>query len=113
MVTDLVAKKVIYPVMSEEIMTEIRRVITEKFPEFTQHGKQLEKLLRHYASWMPLGSINVTVCRDPDDNKFIETALLGKCNYIISGDKDHLDLKTYKTITILSPAQFLDVIDEI
>ena len=32
------------------------------------------------------------VCRDPDDNMVLECALVGHAQYIVSGDKDLLDL---------------------
>ncbi|MDE7139195.1 MAG: putative toxin-antitoxin system toxin component, PIN family [Treponemataceae bacterium] len=48
----------------------------------------------------------VSVCRDKDDNKFIECALAGKCLYIVSGDADLLDLKSYADIEIVTVAEF-------
>ena len=44
---------------------------------------------------------------DPDDNKFIEAAITGNAEYIISQDKHLLRIKKYKEIKILSPEQFL------
>ena len=38
---------------------------------------------------------NIDVCRDPDDNKFIEWAVGAKALYIVSGDNDLLDIKEY------------------
>lgn len=67
-----------------------------------------EILLEQDSETVRLGSITIAVCRDPDDNCIIETAVLGACNYIISGDKDLLVLKTYKDIQILRPAEFLE-----
>ena len=48
----------------------------------------------------------VPVCRDPDDNKFIECALEGKCIYIVSGDADLLDLQSYADVEIVTVAEF-------
>ena len=44
---------------------------------------------------------------DPDDDKFIECALALDAEYIISGDKDLLAVKEYKDIRIITPAEFL------
>ncbi len=44
---------------------------------------------------------------DPADNKFIECAVYGKANYIISGDKHLLGLGKYNKIKIMTPAEFL------
>ncbi|OGE12987.1 putative toxin-antitoxin system toxin component, PIN family [Candidatus Curtissbacteria bacterium RIFCSPLOWO2_12_FULL_38_9] len=46
--------------------------------------------------------------RDPDDNKVLETAVVGKCNFLITGDKDLLTLGEYNRIQIVAPAEFLD-----
>ena len=43
---------------------------------------------------------------DPDDNKFVECALAGKCKIIVSGDKHLLKLTGYKGITVLNPRDF-------
>lgn len=45
--------------------------------------------------------------RDPDDNKVLETAVVGKCNFLITGDKDLLTLGGYDQIQIVTPAEFL------
>ena len=49
----------------------------------------------------------VSVCRDPDDNKFIECAVDTDCIYIVSGDKDLLSVKEYEGIQIVTVADFL------
>jgi predicted nucleic acid-binding protein len=46
-------------------------------------------------------------CRDPKDDKFLEIALNGHADLIISGDKDLLDLNPFRGIPILSPAGYL------
>lgn len=49
----------------------------------------------------------VTVCRNPKDDKFLEAALAGQTNCIVSGDADLLDLNPFEGISILRPAEFL------
>lgn len=51
----------------------------------------------------------VTECRDVRDNKFLELALSGAADYIVSGDQDLLVLSPFRGIPILTPAQFLTV----
>jgi putative PIN family toxin of toxin-antitoxin system len=106
-VTDLISLKKFRPVMSEEMMTELRRIIYKKFAYANQDLQIYERLLERYALWVTMGTQTVTICRDPDDDKFIETALIAGCQYIISGDNDLLAIGTYKTIKILTPAEFL------
>ena len=107
-VIELLARGLIDVVISEEILTEMRRHVTNKFPAFTDDLVKFEILLEQDSETVRLGSITITLCRDPDDNRIIETAVLGSCNYIVSGDKDLLILKTYEDIQILKPAEFLE-----
>ena len=44
---------------------------------------------------------------DPDDNKFLEAAVSGNAEYIISQDKHLLKIKNYQGIKIISPEEFL------
>jgi putative PIN family toxin of toxin-antitoxin system len=50
--------------------------------------------------------------RDPDDNRVLECAVAGGADYIVSGDKHLLDLGEYEGIRILSPADFLRVLEQ-
>lgn len=52
-------------------------------------------------------TIMVNACRDPKDNKFLEAALAGEADCIVSGDSDLLDLGSFKEIPILRPAEFV------
>ena len=51
------------------------------------------------------------VCRDQDDNVVLATALAGQADVIVTGDADLLVLKKFRGIRILSPRQFLEVLD--
>ena len=50
----------------------------------------------------------IAICRDPKDNMFLNLALDGKANAIISRDPDLLELHPFRNIPILSPVAFLD-----
>jgi predicted nucleic acid-binding protein len=45
-------------------------------------------------------------CRDPDDDKFLELAVNGRADVIISGDADLLVLDTFRGIPIITAAAF-------
>ena len=49
---------------------------------------------------------------DPKDNKFIECAVSASANYIISGDEHLLNLKEFNNIKIISPADFVNLVEE-
>lgn len=52
----------------------------------------------------PVSSIRIS--RDPDDDKFIECAVDAGAMYIISGDKDLLDVSEYNNIKIITAHEF-------
>lgn len=47
------------------------------------------------------------VCRDPKDDKFLNLAVSGAANYLITGDEDLLILEFYSGIRILNAKGFL------
>lgn len=50
----------------------------------------------------------VRVASDPDDDKFLATAVAGKADFIVSGDVgDLLSLHDYKGVAIISPRDFV------
>ena len=49
---------------------------------------------------------DVQFCRDPDDDKFLSCAVDAKALYIVSGDKDLLDIESYERIEIITAAEF-------
>lgn len=93
---------------SEELLSEISRIVIKKFPLFVPKLTLLIASIRKDALCVKLGSNTITVCRDSDDNKVLETATIGNCDYIISGDNDLLSLNNYQGIKIVTPAQFLN-----
>lgn len=52
-------------------------------------------------------TIDITDCRDPKDNKFLELAVSANVECIISGDKDLLVLHPFRGIPILNSSDFL------
>ena len=50
--------------------------------------------------------VKISECRDPKDNKFLELAVAGNADCIVTGDKDLLVLNPYRGTKIISPANF-------
>ena len=95
--------------VTDEIVKEYRRVVQEmqkrtrrEIPQSALEGFILKT--ENVAS-----KERIEVCRDPDDNKFIECAVAANALYIVSGDKDLLDLKKYRDVKILTAAEFLEL----
>ncbi|MGH6945075.1 MAG: putative toxin-antitoxin system toxin component, PIN family [Geminicoccaceae bacterium] len=64
------------------------------------------RLLGRIAEMVPIVRL-VHACRDPRDDKFLEVAVNGRANLIITGDRDLLELSPHMGIEILSPAAYL------
>ncbi len=50
---------------------------------------------------------HITICRDPRDDKFLEVAVGGHVQVIVSGDEDLLTLNPFEHIPIVTPVRFL------
>ena len=96
-------------VTSEELLSELRRKINQRFPLFASQLPLLEASIREKAIIVRLGSRPVAASRDHNDDKFLETALVGRAGYIITGDKDLLVLGAYEGVKIVKPAEFLEI----
>ena len=51
--------------------------------------------------------MRVADCRDPDDNMYLELALVAQASMIVSGDQDLLVLHPWRGIPIVRPAGYL------
>jgi uncharacterized protein len=50
------------------------------------------------------------VCEDPDDDKYVATALEGRAAYVVTGDQAFLALKEHAGVAIVTPRSFLDLL---
>ena len=53
-------------------------------------------------------SLGQSVCRDPDDDKFLACAIAGDTKIVVSGDKDLLAVSGFQGIAVLTPRQFVE-----
>ena len=55
--------------------------------------------------------MRVFACRDPKDDKFLEVAISGQADVIVSGDEDLLTMNPFPGIPIITPRAFLHMLD--
>ncbi len=104
---ELAIKKEFKLIVSTAILAEYARVLMEKFLwQRDDVGENINFISRFMTVSKPEIKLNA-VKTDETDNRIIECALWEKARYIISGDKHLLELKKYKTIQIIKPADFL------
>ena len=54
----------------------------------------------------------VKICRDPKDDMFVEAALAGKADYVVTGDEDLLVLRRFETVRMVTPRIFLEALQK-
>ena len=97
---------------SEPILQELDRVL--HYPKLRERynlpedriRRFLELLRTHCALVEPTIHLSV-IQRDPSDDRYLECAVAGSAEIIVSGDKHLLEIAAYQDIQILSPAGFL------
>ena len=94
------------------IINEYEEVLKRKKFNFSNHN--IEAIIAEikeegiYVSAVPLkGSLP-----DRDDEPFLEVALSGKINVLVTGNKKHFPEEFTKNVKILSPSEFLNVFKE-
>ena len=96
-------------VLSQQILDEYQRVSEELSSKFQKIDiLPIIELVTIHGQFIDIQDFDISVCEDPDDDKFLECAVAGKCKIIISGDKHLLKLSGYEGITVWSPRKFVD-----
>jgi putative PIN family toxin of toxin-antitoxin system len=93
-------------VTSEAILEEVRRNLVDKIRVTIAQAEQTVRLLRTRLQVVEPVALESQVSRDPDDDLVLGTALAGRCDAIVTGDRDLLDLDTHRGIAIVSPGGF-------
>jgi len=91
---------------SDPILAELREQLAKKFKYGAEEVDEAAGLLRSQMEIVNPVEINHPVCRDPDDDMVLATALAAKADCIVTGDKDLLVLQRYEKVEILSPSEF-------
>lgn len=94
---------------SSSTLAELAEVLTR--PKFARYI-EAETVRAFIAEFIATGEEvvidqEITACRDPRDNKFLELAVCGDADRILSGDKDLLMQHPFRGIAILTVAAFL------
>ena len=88
-----------------ELMTKLH---APKFDRYVPRDRR-DALLLRLAPLIEIVEVvqRIQASRDPDDDKFLEVAVNGRADVIVSGDGDLLDLNPFRGIAILTPAAYL------
>lgn len=101
-------------IVSPSLLAEVDEVLhRERVMKFHKRSaEKLQEIMNELTilSYIVPGNTKIEVVRDPNDNKIISAALEGKVDYIVSRDKDLLDLKEYQGIKIVTPEEFMGIL---
>jgi putative PIN family toxin of toxin-antitoxin system len=95
-------------VTSDFILEEFREKLVGKFHYSADTAAEAVELLRFNMKVVVPEKLENSVCRDPDDDVVLSTALMGRAVCIITGDKDLLVIKRFQGIDILRPSEFAE-----
>ncbi|MCB9102522.1 MAG: putative toxin-antitoxin system toxin component, PIN family [Anaerolineales bacterium] len=102
-------------ITSQTLITELKQTLT--YPRVRKYlslpSEDIEKFIEHLMIVAIIVDPQLTlrvIDQDQDDDRIVECAVAGKATYIVSGDSHLLDLGEYGEITILSPKNFLTVL---
>lgn len=102
------------PLVSGATVGELIRVLG--YPKFALTTQEREDLLSDYLPFCetvatPSPPLPVPDCRDPSDVPFLELAAEGRANFLVTGDRDLLDLSSEFTCPIVTCPDFLSRIE--
>jgi len=108
-IVNMVARRDLILVWSEAMAREMLTMLDKAQVKEKFKKKVCNKVLRPEHCVEPRVSVK-EVKDDPDDNMFLEAALEGEVDYIVSSDQHLLRLGKFKDIPIMMPANFWKII---
>lgn len=99
-------------VISAKVLQEILEVLFRSEPteKYKRLGRiDIEKVISLLAEVVEPRE-TVSVCRDPDDDKFLECAIVGEVDSIVSEDEDLLVIREYRGIKIVKTESFFGLV---
>lgn len=105
--------RLIVPLVSRDTVSELIRVLA--YPKFKLMADEQHDLLADYMPWtqvvrVPSPAPKTPPCRDPHDVKFLQLAIAGIADALVTGDADLLDLAPSKRVTILTTVQAVNLL---
>ena len=95
--------------LSLDVLAELSGVLGRKQIRLyvdDEDARRFMAALAREADWVEVIS-HIEACRDPKDNKYLELAVSGHADYLVTGDSDLLILTPFQGIVILTPRAFL------
>jgi putative PIN family toxin of toxin-antitoxin system len=95
--------------ISDFIEHEVVRVLTRKFHREPGALRAILDDLLRWAYRVQIQNAVSGICRDPNDDPILETAVAAKADLLVAGDRDLLSLKSFQGIGIVTPLDYLRI----
>lgn len=92
---------------SAALLDELERTLRDRFA-LTPEARLFLRQLRRHVRLVDVPPLPASICRDPDDDIVLATAVAAHADAIVTGDQDLLILKAYQRIRILTPRAFIE-----
>ena len=111
-ILELAAQNVFQLQLSPLILEETARILKNKFRWPDDDLAEARSALISISQWVvPHLELDI-LKRDPKDNFILECSQASSSDYLVTGDRDLLEVKQYAGARILSPSNFLRIILE-
>lgn len=98
--------------ISRPIWNEYRTIADWLIPEPKQREKErILNVISFRGEWIE-PTIQLHVCSDPSDNCFLECAVAGKADYLVTKNVKHFPPKEYSRIKIVHIRKLLNVLEK-
>ena len=94
-------------ILSHSLWDELVDKLRDKFGLAADELPLLD-LYRRHATFVEVQPLEKPVCRDPDDDWVLATAIAGEAEAIVTGDGDVLAVGAFRGVAILTPRQFIE-----
>ena len=98
--------------ISQPIWNEYHSVAEWLIPESKKKEKErILNIIRFQSKWIT-PAIQLKVCRDLSDNRFLECAIAGSANYLVTKNIHHFPYKEYSGIKIVRIRKFMEALEK-
>jgi putative PIN family toxin of toxin-antitoxin system len=97
--------------VSDDTLAELEEVLRRpKFDRYVSRALRQEFLdtLPEFATRVAITE-RIKACRDPKDDKFLEAAVNGQADFLLTGDRALLAMRNFRSVVIISPSRYLQI----
>jgi len=115
MIVSLLRKKQVLLCLSQEILEEYKAVLERKrFSDLRKRKKkeiaELFAQIEREALWVTPKAPSEVIVKDPDDAKFVQSALDARADFLVTGNIKHFPLTKFQNTHVVTPREFADYI---